>query len=367
MEYFILGCEYIRSKCTGTYRYEYVARQCMSINVLYSKFIQSLAAKYNTHFQIDQIPFSMSEVVVPDIQNPTIIGSGMVSIVFEGIKNDKLVIIKTKRKGIDKKIHDGIQSLYQFASWIDFFTYSKYGMVSIVHNVSDVMISQLDFEQEAINHRKFSTMFAYNKSIVIPELYESTDTLVMSKLIGKQLRDLSPEEKEFYAQQLITVIVKSLIIDGFIHLDFHIGNVVFMENQLGILDFGLMLELSKTERDTLLEILKDFASSEYTSAATKTIAFIHPVSRLNTLSSSEKNDIIQSFSSIYQQAHEVEHSVGLNDIVAMKHLLQKYKLELIPLFYKFGMSIATVDLLLKELSSSSFTMILAKLNTLFTS
>jgi hypothetical protein len=99
MEYFIVGYEYARSLWTGKFRYEHVSRQCISINVLYSKFFQSLAAKYNTHFHLEQINYSTEEIEIPLISNPTIIGSGMISIVFEGYLDNNLVIVKTKRKG----------------------------------------------------------------------------------------------------------------------------------------------------------------------------------------------------------------------------------------------------------------------------
>lgn len=352
----IIVKEYIWSFWTGIYRYEHIAHQCMSVNILYTKFFQAIAAKYKyKYIHIDQIPYKECEIDYPNIKDCVIIGSGMVSIVFEGIQNDKPVIIKTKRKGIEESICEGLKSIYSFTSWIDWFTRSTYDLTSVANELAELVLSQLDFEQEAINHNRYKSMFAYNPNIAIPEIFESTPTkIVMAKLSGVPLSSLTIEERTFYAKQLSSVIIKSLVLDGFIHADLHIGNVIFMENQLGIIDFGLMIELTKSERDSFFEIFKDILQQNYITASEKTFeSFVIPVDIRDSLPPVQKEKIINYIVHIFENAH-VNNSFSVYDIIKIIRMLYPYKVRVSPLFYKFGISLAAIDMLLKELSDSSF-------------
>ena len=355
----IILCEYIRSLWTRNYRYEKVAYDCIRVNVMYTKLIQAIAAKYKSiYIHIDKIPYTEDEINIPDIQEAKIIGSGMVSIVFEGLQDDKMVVIKTKRVGIEEKIQKGLQSIYEFTRWIDWFTFSKYDLFSVYTELSEMVLSQLDFEMEAQNQIEFKKMFEYNPTIVVPEIYSYTNNqIVMSKLVGTPFDSLI--DKEPYGKILASVIVKSLVLDGFIHSDIHVGNVVFMNDQLGILDFGLMVKLTKMERNHFFELFKEFAMDRPILGATKTLEyFIGPPTIVETLTNYQKEKIISFIVSIYNKSYVINKCFGVYDIVKIMHMLKSYNLVLSPLFYKIGVSITSIDILLKELSSMSASLIM---------
>ena len=60
--------------------------RCIRMNIIYAKFFQSIAAKHNLHTAVHTIPYTVDELTYPvDIEVSDIIGSGLISIVFEVI------------------------------------------------------------------------------------------------------------------------------------------------------------------------------------------------------------------------------------------------------------------------------------------
>jgi hypothetical protein len=74
--------------------------KCMQTNIIYTKFFQSLALNYEIHVEINHIPYDESELLYPtDIQVSKVIGTGLISIVFDGeLASGERVVVKTKRK-----------------------------------------------------------------------------------------------------------------------------------------------------------------------------------------------------------------------------------------------------------------------------
>jgi hypothetical protein len=96
--------------------YETFWNRCIQVNVLYTKFFQALCGTY-LFSSVHSIPFSPEEFE-PTFPVKKILGSGLISIVYESIWEGKPVVVKTKRKHIESRIQSSIDSLEWYLSWI---------------------------------------------------------------------------------------------------------------------------------------------------------------------------------------------------------------------------------------------------------
>ena len=239
----------------------------MEVNVVFTKVFQSLAVKYMAFdTDVNQTPYTPDELDVPCIEGIgplMVIGSGMVSIVFEGRLDGESVVVKTKRKGIAAKVHEGIRQA-KFIAWVTDCIF-KTTVGEVVEEVDAMIMTQLCYLTEAKHQEIFYEAFEYNDLIVIPKVRAATDTyIVMDKLTGAPLL---PSQKELYAKLLVTVQTKSIVCDGIFHADIHLGNVVFMDGRLGILDFGLVYPLSRQEQNMVITFMECIVHKKYTEFA----------------------------------------------------------------------------------------------------
>jgi len=329
--------------------------RCISMNIIYAKFFQSIAAKYNLHTAVHTIPYTMEEISYPvDIDIVGVIGSGLISIVFEGILNKEHVVIKTKRKHIEERVHSNLSSLRRIISWIHYF-YPNPTMMNAYEEIVETFNHQMNFEKEMENHELFKTLFETDE-IKVPTLLKDNctpDQIVMTKLYGTPLCFLTEEEKQKNVERLSKLIVKSITEHGFIHADLHVGNLLFDKDYLGIIDFGFMIQLSVREKKLLVDLFKHFGLGELKSAAETTMNFIEPEEVRLLLAEDEKADIHDYIVHIYQCALEVDQCFSVYDLSQISKKLRKYSLSFSPLFYKMALSLNSVESVMTKLSASS--------------
>jgi ubiquinone biosynthesis protein len=344
----ILVYEGVKCVVNGNFDYESFWYKCIRVNIIYTKFFQAIAV-HNIH----NIPYTDDEVVYPtDLSVHKIIGSGLISIIFEGIKDGKPIIVKTKRKNIEQRVCTSLSSIYRILSIINWI-YTIACLTTAYHEVRDIFLTQLDFCQEVENHKKFKALFTDHPSIHIPTLIDYNENeIIMTKLNGIPLESLSCDQKQKCVQLLTDLIVHSLF-KGFIHADLHAGNILFSSNSIGIIDFGFMIQLTTQERDLFVEIFKSFVLLDYQKAAEQTMKFVEPKSILESISSDIISDIHKFIIHTYKVATQVNHCFSAYDMVEITNKLKPHGLFLSPLFSKMAVSLHSVESVLTKLSASS--------------
>jgi hypothetical protein len=122
--------------------------RCIRMNIIYAKFFQSIAAKHNFHTAVHTIPYTDDEISYPiDINTIGVIGSGLISIVFEGMLNNDHVVIKTKRKHIEQRVKTSLTKLHKIISWIH-YVYPNPTMMEAYHELVDTFNHQMNFEKK---------------------------------------------------------------------------------------------------------------------------------------------------------------------------------------------------------------------------
>jgi ubiquinone biosynthesis protein len=369
--------EYPIYLCSSKYDYSRFWNKCIKINTLYTKLLQSYAVKYisdDCEYHFNNIPYTKSEIPDIDFITPkSIIGSGMVSIVMEGTdKNGKLCIVKAKRKNIHDKIIKGLTQINNIFQWLKYIPYlnSTFNL-NLMYTVFETkMHEQLYFDIEIKNHKKFKQMVSYNENIVVPELYDEycTDNqIVMSKIEGKHLYNMIPDDGHKYATYLAQMCTKNIVIDGFIHTDLHAGNIIFTnDNKLGIIDFGLMHQIPPQTKSELFTFFKLLVNKEYSKASTLVYnEFIQPEEIKKKLTLRQVQDIKVLFINIYTNAYEINNHVSHKDFYNVIKSLIKYDLQFTTIFHNFMLFIITSELLVKKLSPSPMNIFMDTMTRLY--
>ena len=360
---------------SSKYDYSRFWNKCIQINTLYTKVMQAVAIQYmsNEHcFHFNNIPYTSKEIQPVEYLTPSkVIGSGMISIVYEATdEQGKIYVIKTKRKGIDEKVMNGLQQIKNIIRWLKYLPYSYIFNIDFIFNqIEYMMIEQLSFENEIKNHKRFKLNMEYTTDIIVPDIYDEYCTptqIVMSKIEGEHYTSFSDEVRSQYAKKVVEMSAKNLILDGFIHSDLHAGNIIFTpDNKIGIIDFGLMIQLTSKDRQTFFDALKQFAIHDYSKAVDIIISeFIGPDSIKKSLSSSEYTRLHNTFQIVLYTIYSVNKSFNIKDVHNVIQIVNTYKLNISNCFYNLMIFIVSCECLIKELSPMYIEIFMEKIKVL---
>ena len=129
-------------------------------------------------------------------------------------------------------------------------------LATIGRILEQVIVSELDYENEAENIERFADNFASEPTIDAPRVHRDLShgrVLVMDWIEGENLaRALAVADRplaEEAARILVDSYLKQLLIDGFLHADPHPGNFLLQPGpRLGVVDFGACAQLSEPTR-----------------------------------------------------------------------------------------------------------------------
>ena len=339
----------------------------MRINVVLTKVFQAVAVRYlgrSLQVNIDCVPYTLDEIDTPQVEGidvGEVIGSGMVAVVFEGTSEKGPVVLKVKRRNIAARIETGLrdaQYVLAIMHWCPGF--GMLGLDTIHGEVQELLLGQLDFEQEVENQVLYKDMMKTNASVVVPAVYLdwcTSDMIVMEKLKGTR----SPTNRRAAAGAIASAIATS-IVKGVVHADLHVGNVIFMDDKVGIIDFGLMLRLSPVELNAYTSIFTSGILKQFRTAADKALRFyMHPPDAMGRLPAATQLELAAGIADLYESAVQVRKSFGVGEVLAMAALVRPYGLTIAPIFYKTMMSMAAGDLLMKDLTPEPLEFILAQM------
>jgi predicted unusual protein kinase regulating ubiquinone biosynthesis (AarF/ABC1/UbiB family) len=330
--------------------------RCMKINVIYAKFFQAIALHYDLTTEIHMIPYTEDEMAYPkDIPVKGVIGAGLISIVFEGELNGVPIVIKTKRKNIEKRV---ISTLDYIGRWI----HRLHAIIScpiLIQSYDEIcenFKTQLDFVSEYKNQILFTEIYKELPYVKIPILYKelcTADQLVMTKLEGIPITQLSEEDKINTVTWLSKICMHGLMKHGYGHSDLHAGNIIFHKDWIGIIDFGFILRLIEDEKNNIYHLLKEFSMDNLEEAALYTLHLTSPVEIQQQLTVDELKDITNFIVHVYKHATVVHRFFSIYDIIQINKKLAPYKLGISSTFYKIVISLNSIEGVLKILTSSA--------------
>ena len=262
-----------------TRQYKPILQLLRNHNILFTKVFQSLAnsgnvnigpelraalLEYttNTSYEDADIDYDALDQLEKNYNiqiDRRVINSGMIALVMRTTDGR---IIKLKRRGIEARLTADCQSLkalYNFAAWLAPRNIYVRLLKPCMNNIDDI-VAQTDFATEIRNLRQAKEDFAPLDFIQIPTVYNYPDAnpaaIIMEHIDGSHtLPDDTPEAVRIqYMEQFCTFISFGFMYNAIQHTDLHSGNILFTPTGLGIIDYGMAIQLADDVHDVILTI-----------------------------------------------------------------------------------------------------------------
>ena len=203
---------------------------------------------------------------------PRKIAAGSISVVYMGEYKDKTIAIKIKRPNIDKHIENNIYYANIIKNILKYIHFLKFlNLDKKIEFIFDMYKKQTDFKQEFINWKIYMENNKNTSNLKIPFFFEelcNEEVIVMEYLLGNNIihKKIIDENQKLKIGHCIMGQYISGIMKGFIHGDLHCGNLAYLNNNVIIYDFGIMLYLSKEQSNCLIEIINSLFVNDIESA-----------------------------------------------------------------------------------------------------
>jgi ubiquinone biosynthesis protein len=135
-------------------------------------------------------------------------------------------------------------------------------MGAILEHLSASLQRELDFRQEAGNIERMRQVLEAYPRLDVPKVhteYTTARLVVMEEIQGVPIRQAPQGEgRAEAARQLLESYYRQIMTDGFFHADPHPGNLLWWNDKIYFLDFGMIGELGPEIRELLMLLLMSF-------------------------------------------------------------------------------------------------------------
>ncbi len=175
------------------------------------------------------------------------------------------VVVKVQRPGIEEIISLDLDILYDLAQLAEERTPlgGRYDLMDLAEEFSYALKGELDFRREGRSADRFREQFEKSEYLHVPQVYWEHTTrrvMVMERIHGIKIDDVDAldaagVDRKALARRAADMVLKEVLDDGFFHADPHPGNLLIMDGgSIGVLDFGTMGRLEKSERMSLARL-----------------------------------------------------------------------------------------------------------------
>jgi ubiquinone biosynthesis protein len=202
---------------------------------------------------------------------PTPMAAGTIAEVHRATLADgSRVVVKVQRPNAREEITQDLGLLEIFAEKAG----KRPGLRQVVdvkavfEHLSASLQRELDFRQELSNIERMRRVLETYEHLAVPGVYADLSTsrlLVMEEIQGVPIRQ-APEgpERKAAARELLESYYRQILIDGFFHADPHPGNLMWWNDTIYLLDFGMIGEVSPGMREQLMMLLMAFWQQDVT-------------------------------------------------------------------------------------------------------
>jgi predicted unusual protein kinase regulating ubiquinone biosynthesis (AarF/ABC1/UbiB family)/nucleotide-binding universal stress UspA family protein len=197
--------------------------------------------------------------------DPTPMAAGTIAQVHRATLADgERVVVKVQRPTAREDIEQDLALFEVFAGKVS----DRPGLSQVIdigavfEHLSSSLHRELDFRREASNIERMSGVIAGHDRLAVPRVYgdlSSSRLLVMEEIQGVPI-SRAPEgaARKRAARQLLESYYKQILVDGFFHADPHPGNLMWCNDMIYFLDFGMVGEVDPGTREQLMLLLMAF-------------------------------------------------------------------------------------------------------------
>lgn len=168
---------------------------------------------------------------------------------------------------------DDLDAMLNLVDFLDGHTTfaRRYGLKSIVDSLHDTLLAELDYRQEAENALVLARNLEKYERFVVPApipSYVSSRVITLEYVSGTKITELSPSvlvelDRAGLAEEIVTVYLHQILVDGVFHADPHPGNLLLTrDHRLGLMDFGMVVRVPPDRQKHLLHLLLAIADNE---------------------------------------------------------------------------------------------------------
>lgn len=135
-------------------------------------------------------------------------------------------------------------------------------MEAVFEHLSGSLEHELDFLREASNLKRMAEILEPYSRLDVPRVYDELTTsrlLVLEEIPGSPVWE-APEgdARREAARQLLESYCQQILTDGFFHADPHPGNLMWWDDRIFFLDFGMVGEIGPDLRQNMMMLLMAF-------------------------------------------------------------------------------------------------------------
>ncbi len=257
------------------------------------------------------------------------LGSASIGQVHSAVlKSGENVAVKIQKPGVEKFIRSDIAIMQFLAKRIDSYVpqFKIYNVPAIVEEFKRSILKEIDYENEAMNLKRFSYNFTDDETVHVPKLYSKYSTLkviTMELVGGKKISDISEAEGydlKLVAERGAVSYFKQVIDYGFFHADPHPSNIYILDdNVVCYIDFGMMGVLDDEFKQNLAELIIYFIDNNVNGMINQ-LKYMDMIDEHYVDTKSLKYDLTDMMYKYYGTELNEVHG-GMNDLIT---LMRKY-------------------------------------------
>jgi ubiquinone biosynthesis protein len=221
-------------------------------DLLAPEFVDELA-----RLQDDVAPLTEEEVV-------SVMEAELGQVHRATLESGERVVVKVQRPTARDDILRDLRLLELFAEKVaSLITLNRVADIpTVVEHLSESLRRELDFREEAASIDRLRDGLKAFPRLGAPAVlhqFSSERLLVMEEIQGVPLREAPPgPEGKDAARQLLESYYRQILQDGFFHADPHPGNLLWWNDRIYFIDFGMVGEVDPRVRELVLLLLLAF-------------------------------------------------------------------------------------------------------------
>jgi predicted unusual protein kinase regulating ubiquinone biosynthesis (AarF/ABC1/UbiB family)/nucleotide-binding universal stress UspA family protein len=197
--------------------------------------------------------------------DPTPLAAGTIGQVHRAtLVGGERVVVKVQRPSAAGEIERDLSLLQSFAEQVAKRPVLRkvIDVEAVFRQLSESLRRELDFFQEASNIEKMRELLAGYDRLDVPAAYRDLSTsrlLVMQEIRGTPISQAPVgRARTEAARQLLESYYRQIVSEGFFHADPHPGNLMWWQDKIYFLDFGMVGILNAELREHLMWLLSAF-------------------------------------------------------------------------------------------------------------
>jgi ubiquinone biosynthesis protein len=193
------------------------------------------------------------------------LGSASIGQVHRAVlKTGEEVAVKVRKPGVEDVIKNDLAIMEFLAKRVDSYVSQLkiYNIPGIVDEFKRSIFKEIDYENEALNLKRFKNNFKDDNTVHVPAIYSkysSLKVITMELIVGTKISEVTEADGfdlKLIAERGAISYFKQVVENGFFHADPHPSNIYILKrNVVCYIDFGMMGIIDEEFKNELAELM----------------------------------------------------------------------------------------------------------------